>query len=266
MAASTLFVDDRGGSLGRQAVEEHIYQPLKRMNLPVELTRLEYGDFAFEGRGPEDRPLSIGIELKRLQDLATSIRNGRLAGHQLPGLTGRDSVFDAAWLVIEDHWKTNAIGEIVLYHGKRVGWRPLKGMMTASVLHKKVLTYELRGGLHVRYTNTRHDTLRFIHDLYRWWTDKSMDAHSSHVSVHRPYSYLAMSDFRETVSRFPGIGIKTSLAVEQRFHGSLREAVNATVSDWAEIETVDRSGKRRRLGSAVAARIVAFCRGAQEET
>lgn len=259
--AFTLLIDDRGGSLGREAVEAQIYRPLVKLGIPAEIIRLPYGDFAFEGRGPEDSSLNIGIELKRLQDLATSIRSGRLAGHQLPGLTGEHAAFDVAWLVVEGWWKTSAGGQVLTYHGRKLGWRPLKGRLMTSEMQKKLLTYEMRGGLHVRYTNTRDDTLRFIADLFHWWTDKAMDQHTSHIAVHRPLQYAQISDFREVVSRFPGVGLKTSLPVEQRFGGSLQAACNAPVNDWAGITTTDRQGKTRRLGVRTAERIVAFVKG-----
>ena len=241
-----ILIDNRVGSADLAA-------PLKQMGLPVELTHLEYGDLAFEGKGEGGRALDIGIELKRLGDLVGSLRSGRLAGHQLPGLRG---CFDHIWLIVEGRWRRNAAGQIVINRG-----RPLPGGMSASELEKHILTLELCGGCHVRYTPTRRDTLHFIAALVRWWQDKSLDRHTTHLAIHTPASFLPISDFRATVSRLPGIGLKASAAVESYFSGSLRRAVNASVEEWAAIQTIDTKGKPRRLGTAVAARIVDFCKG-----
>lgn len=259
--SSVLFVDDRGGSEGREAIERDLAAPLERLGLPVEIVRLPFGDVAFEGRGPGDEAIQVGIELKRLQDLATSIRTGRLAGHQLPGLTGEHAAFDVAWLVVEGQFRTDRVGRLQTYHGRHTGWQPLKGGMLTSEMQKKLLTYELKGGLHVRCCNLRDDTVRFVADLYRWWCDKAFDAHTSHVAIHRPMHLQGISDFREVVARLPGVGLTTSLAVERHFGGSLRRAVNASVAEWARVETIDKHGHHRSLGTKRAEAIVAFCRG-----
>jgi ERCC4-type nuclease len=153
------------------------------------------------------------------------------------------------------------VGRLQTYHGRRTGWQAIKGGMRTSEMHKKVLTLELRGGLHVRFTNSRDETCRFVHDLYRWFTDKAFDAHSSHVAVHRPLHLQRLSDFRETVARFPGVGAAVSLAVEMHFGASLRRAVCASVAEWATVQTTDATGHPRRLGTKTAEKIVAFCRG-----
>lgn len=259
--SSVLFVDDRGGSEGREAIERDLAAPLGRTGLPVEIVRLPFADLAFEGRGPGDEPVQIGIELKRIQDLTTSIRTGRLAGHQLPGLTGENAAFDLAWLVVEGQSRTDRTGRLQTYHGRRLGWQVVKGGMHTSELQKTLLTLELKGGLHVRHCNLRDDTVRFIADLYHWWTDKAFDAHTSHVAVHRPMHLQGISDFREVVARLPNVGLSTSLAVEEHFQSSLRRAVTASVAEWAAVATTDRNGHQRRLGTKAAERIVAFCRG-----
>lgn len=247
-----IFVDDRSGS-------KDLVQPLHAFNVPVEMTRLDTGDVCFIGRGVEGAAVSIGIERKRLDssDFVQSMRTGRLAGEQLPKMLGPDGAFDYAWLIVEGRWKTDSFGRLITHQNR--GWKPT-GMQT-SEMQKHLLTLEMCGGLHVRFTETRDDTVHCVVDLYHWWTDKDLDKHSSHRQVHRPHGFLRLSDFRETVSRFPGVGITTSAAVEERFGGSLKRAVNATVDDWAGVTTKDRAGKTRRLGIKTAERIVHWMRG-----
>lgn len=110
-------------------------------------------------------------------------------------------------------------------------------------------------------TPTRHDTLRFLVSAYRWWTDRALDQHTSHLAPQRAGGFLPVSEFRRTVMVFPGVGLKSSRAVEEAFKGSLRRACQASVEEWAGIATKDKQGRTKRLGNKVAAEIVAFIRG-----
>ena len=250
-----LFCDNRIGS-------KDLADPLRKMGLEVELTRLDYADVAFEGKGNEGRPVFTGVELKKLPDLITSLRDGRLAGHQALGLV---SSYDYRWLLAEGQYKPDKHGQLLVPN--KHGWAPAPGSMTVSELEKRILTMELLGGLRVRHTQSRFGTLHFIAALYRWFTDTSMDRHTTHIVDHEPQGLIQLSDFRRAVMKWPGIGTRTSAAVEKHFmvqstkQASIRAAANATVEEWTEITTMDRKGKPRRLGTKVAQQIVRFCRG-----
>lgn len=246
-----ILVDDRVGSVD-------LIKPLNDSGLQASKTRLEFGDVAFTGLGAADTILDIGLELKTINDLVGSLRSGRLAGHQLPGLR---QTYDHTWLLVEGLWRHDTSGRLVTYQGKTRGWCPIPGRMTASELEKQVLTLELCGGLHVRYLPSRRDTIRFVGSLYHWWADTALDRHTSHLVAHTAPTIVPISDFRQTVMRFPGVGYKTSLAVEQLFGGSLRKAINASLDEWASVTTVTDKGQARRLGVKVATDIVNFCKG-----
>ena len=246
-----LLVDDRVGSRA-------LLKPLTDAGLPTTMTRLDFADIAFQGKGPNGSALDIGVELKTLSDLVGSLRSGRLAGHQLPGLSQQ---YDYTWLIIEGMWRHNELGQVVTYRGKSQGWIPIPGRMSASELEKQVLTLECCGGLHVRYTNSRADTVRFVGNLFRWWTDQALDGHTSHLAVHTAPTIVPVSDFRQAVMRWPHIGFKVSKAVERTFGGSIRAASHASVDQWARIETITTAGQSRRLGQKAATEIVAFLEG-----
>lgn len=247
-----IFVDRRVGS-------KDLLAPLQRLGLDAELVELEYADIAFSGLGAKGTTLDIGVELKTLGDLVGSLRSGRLAGHQLPGLRAQ---YEHAWLVVEGQWRADEQGQVITYQGQARGWRPLPGKMRASEFEKQVLTLELCGGLHVRYTNSRIDTVRFVSNLYRWWTDQAFDHHTSHLAVHEPPTLVPISAHRAAFTRLPGIGIRSSRAVADHFHNSLRLAARAPISEWADIAVVDESkGTSRRIGTATAERIDRFLDG-----
>lgn len=243
-----LLVDSRAGS-------RDLVKPLAKVLGvdKVEETTLDFGDVAFTGRGVNDTPIDIGIEHKQLADIVACCRDGRFAGHQLPGMR---KMYDFCWLMIEGQWSADAAGLITTYQGPHRGWRPLPGKMRASEFEKHVLTFEMCGGVHVRYTNTRADSVRAIVDLYRWFTDKPMDMHTSHLAAHQPAVLGPVSDFRRAVMSWPGIGAKFSKAVEKRFKGNLKDAVMLNTAEWAEIE---HDG--RRFGEVNAAKLTKFLRG-----
>lgn len=251
-----ILVDSRQGS-------EDLTEPLRRMGLDAQTTTLPFGDLCFEGKGNGTDIVDVGIELKKVHtgDLESSLRSGRLSGHQLPGLVGPKGAYEYAWLIVEGQWRTDSAGKVVIYKGPKKGWQPLHSQMTTQELERRLLTLEMCGGLHVRCTNTRRDTLQFIAHLYRWFRDKPLDGHGSHLEVHTPHSFLQVSDFRAAVQRYPGIGPRMSLAVEKEFKGSLLEAAQATAERWSRIATVDKSGKQKKLGLATATKVYQFIRG-----
>jgi ERCC4-type nuclease len=253
-----ILVDRRVGS-------KELAVPLEKAGLPVfrnkdkSLPELDFGDVAFSGRGTKGSSVDISIELKTLTDFVGSVRSGRLAGHQLPGLR---AAYDHAWLVIEGRWHTDDKGNVVTWQGQSRGLRPLPGNMSASELEKHVLTFELCGGLHTRYTNSRQDTVRFIANLYRWWTDQALDHHTSHMAVHDQPTLVPISPWRHAFCKLPGIGVKSSKAVAEHFENSLARAACAGVTEWSNIEVHDEStGKTRRLGVSTAERITRFMSG-----
>ncbi len=233
-----LLVDSRAGS-------QELVAPLKQLQLSVCETTLEFGDVAFTSKDAGD----VGIEFKKLEELVQSLRSGRLVGHQLIGMR---AAYDFCWLVVEGEWRHDKDG-FVCTRGRK-GWAPIRGKMTASELEKQLLTLQLKGGMHVRFTENRAASLRVIANLYRWFTDGDFDAHRSHLAIYRPEPITPISDFRQIISGIPGVGFRASLAAEKKFK-TVRRAMRASIQEWADLTTTDDKGKTRRLGEKVAGRI-----------
>jgi len=252
-----ILIDSRAGS-------KELVKPLAAMGLPVEETMLDYGDLAFLGRGENGKKVFVGIEHKKLPDLVQSLTNDRLAGHQLPGMLG---MFDRCWLIVEGEWDHDPEGRVTMFKAKRKrSSKRLRGSPLAVALEQRLLTLEIRGGLHVRCCPTQHDTVRFLCGLYRFWTDKDLDEHKSHLAIHAPDLdrglLIPMSDFRRVIAQIPCIGLRTSAAVEKYFwdadknEGSFRRMMLATEAEWAEIETInEKTLKPRRIGASRAKQI-----------
>lgn len=224
-----------------------LWDDLKHTSLPIEQSSLEGGDLMFLGKGPEGKEVTVGVEFKKIRDLLSSLRSGRLQGVQLDKL----QQYDFRFLLYEGEWRHDDHGRVTLRSGYR-DWKVAKGGWSASELDKRLLGLALRRGVHVQQTITRRDTVRWLESLYRDFTDAEWDDHTSHIGVHSPTTLQTISDFRSAVMRFPGIGIKTSKAVESHFRGSLRKAVRARASEWQKIDGVGAKG---------AAKIDAFLEG-----
>lgn len=239
-----MFVDSRVGS-------KMLAPKLRQAGLPVTVTRLEYGDVAFQGQPTRGTVPDIGIEFKTLGDLVSSLRTNRLAGHQLVGLR---QAYDVAYLVVEGVLAVDTRGHLFSQSGRQ-SFRSLH--MSASELLKRVLTLHHNGGLIPWFTTRRRETILVLEALYRFWTDKSLDEHTSHIAIHEPPTLVTISEFRQAVCKWPGVGLEWSRAVEQTFGGSIRRAVVAPERDWSEM-CIQKADKRRRFGHTAAKRVREF--------
>jgi ERCC4-type nuclease len=151
-------------------------------------------------------------------------------------------------LLIEGEYRTGDDGLVALRAGRSL-WKPAPERVYSSELSKTLIGLPLRAGTLVWETRTRHDTIAWITNLYRNWTDKPWDAHTSHIAVYRPPTLVPISNKRITFSTIPGIGIKTSKVVEAYFRGNVRRAANAPPHEWSKIDGI---------GPKTAERIVAY--------
>lgn len=252
-AITPLYVDTAVGS-------NQLEPDLLAMGLPVEMRSMEFGDVVFTGRGEGGAPLYIGIELKMISELVGSLTTKRFQGHQLLGLC-RD--FDRRYLLIEGDYHHDERGRVL-----GATMRPMKGAPSALALEQEVLNMQTRGGLWVRHTTGRRDTLRFIHAAYRYWTDKDLDQHKSHLALYAPDLDKGLltppTDFRKALAAIlPGVSYTVSKAVEDHVGGRstslqerLRRLLAMSYSDWANLAIVDGKGKSRRFGETRAAAIL----------
>lgn len=240
---------------------KELVDPMRSLGVPVDACHLDFGDVAFMGRGEGGAPLYVGIEFKKVGELVGSLITKRFQGHQLLGMTEH---FDRRYLLIEGDYHSDAAGRMTTWTGKYKGasWKPTPGAMPALTFDQECINLETRGGLWVKNVTTRQDTLRWLLACYRYWTDKDLDEHKSHLSIYAPDLDKGLlsppSDFRKLVHIvLPGIGFKTSKMVEDHvgegktLRQQMHALLNMTEAEWAEIDT---GGKR--LGSARAKKIM----------
>lgn len=239
-----ILVDPRAGS-------RELVAPLMKAGLPVEEETLDFGDIAFRGRGEGGVPLLVGLEHKKLPDLVQSLNSDRLVGHQLRGMV---ETYDRPHLIIEGDWDHDKTGRVVVFGGLKGRRVPLKGAPLAAVLEQRILTLETRGGLRVRWTRNQKETVRYVSALFRFWNDRDLDQHRSHLAVHSPdldrALKIPLSLKRMVAAQLPGIGFERSRAVDTYFK-SIWSMVNASEKEWMQIEGI---------GKTLAKRLVAACR------
>jgi ERCC4-type nuclease len=232
--------------LDRRIGSSDLYAPLRAFGLPVELTTLESADVAWLGRGPEEEPVPIGVEIKRVGDLLTSITTGRLAGYQLPKLINE---YRHAWLLIEGQYRSGAEGLLETKQG--TVWAPHalgRSPWTYREVEGFLTTLEVRAGVHVRRAWNRGETAALIVALYKWWTGKGYDEHRAHQAMYSPVADAGLlykpSLARRVAAELPGIGIGKSGAVADRFK-TVRTMVGASEAEWMDVPGIGKTLARR---------------------
>ena len=136
---------------------------------PVEHCTMDYGDVMFVGDGPNG-PMTVGLEVKTLNDVLNCIETGRFTGHQLPGLK---QTYDVVYLAIvgeyRSDWETGSL-QIKLNKGNGSFWWSVKtGKREWS--HYEFMAWltmvELGWGIRVRESKDMKDLSRTLVEMYK---------------------------------------------------------------------------------------------------
>jgi ERCC4-type nuclease len=203
------------------------------------ITKLEYGDFSFMGNGPGGMPVAVGVERKKIRELAGDLATHRFTGHQLPGLL---SSYFMVYLVVEGQWGADESGRLVGGHGH---WqRPVEcgnRLFMASEIDKFLTTLDTLVGVRIRISKSQMETVRVIQGLYSWWNGKEWEEHHSHLAM-PPHPVLLRRPtlMRAIAACFPNIGWKKSGEVEEYFNGSIKRMMEANEKEWGNIPGVGK--------------------------
>lgn len=228
-----IYVDSRVGS-------KELLSLFKR---PAELGRLEYGDVCFVGKR-DNMPVMVGVERKTVADFLNGLLNGRTVGHQLRGLLNN---YNIVYIVVEGLWRSSKEGTLEVV--RRRGWEPLRfgdRLFSASLLYNHLNTLEMLGGVYVRTTRGRQDTVDLIEALEAWWS-VGPEAHTSHLAIdtvqpaqRTPDHKLRMRRPDTTVriaAQLPHVGQQRCWDVAAHF-GSVRAMANASVAEWKSLPRI----------------------------
>ncbi len=239
-----ILVDYRDGS-------KDLIAPMTKVGLPVESADLNSGDVAWIGRGEKGKATWIGIEHKKLPDLLQSLRSNRL-NEQVRKMV-KDYRF--RYLFVEGELRTDTRGMLMQRAGWRREWTPIPGAASSAEVFKRLYVLQLQYGLTPIYVPNQAMAVKHIEFLYRVWTDQDLDQHKSHLGIYEPPAIIEPSEFVRSVRAWPECGLKVAHAAQGVFR-SVRRAANASAAQWAALETEDTNGKRRKVGSSTADKIV----------
>ncbi len=227
-----IFLDHRTGSV-------ELLPYLRQLHVPVDITTLEFGDAAFEGKGPGGHVL-IGLERKTLHDFLQCIDDSRYAGHQRPGMA---AFYNHSYLIIEGKWTvgTPPYYAGVLLEQKKEGWVPLR-YRTQRVMYAKLRRYLFSvglGGVQILYTQDKFHTAQDIVEAYHYW-QKPWEGHTSLRETHKlnlPTLQRRPSLTRLWASAIDGIGVQKGEDAERLFRSPLELAM-ADEAAWLKVPHV----------------------------
>ena len=228
----TVYIDDRAGS--KELIR---FQPLKDTG---ELCRLNSGDAAFTGNGP-DGDVIVGVEVKSIFDLIGSIRTGRLQGTQIPRMVAE---FDVCWLLYYGCYRPAVRGNDLQINrgGKWKGYRLGKQKVPYGYVEGFLLTLSASGVLVKRVSDPR-EAAAWIGVLHRWY-GKRWDQHKGMRTFDNSRAITEMPEMDPGVllrarvaSQLPGVGFERAMAVGRHF-GSVTEMVGASEEEWAQVEGI----------------------------
>jgi ERCC4-type nuclease len=232
-----ILVDNREGS--KELVN---YSPLDECGL---LCRLESGDACFSGNGPRG-DLAVGVEVKSVLDLISSMNTGRLQATQVPAMLEQ---YDVTWLLVYRRFTVGKSGELLIATGSE--WRPQylgSKPMPYGYLEGHLTTLTM-AGVHVKCVSDVAEAAWWLGVLARWYAKpwknhKSLQTFDRSRSVSPQPMDKEMRDpitlmIAEMASHLPTVGYKRAVAVAKHF-GSVVDMVNATEEQWAEVEGVGK--------------------------
>jgi len=222
------------------------------------LGRLDFGDAMLTGHGPDGSTISVGVEVKSVSDLLSSISTGRLGGHQIPGML---RTFDYSWLLVYGVVRPGHDGSLEV-RGKGKSWRKFhigKRAVPWSYLEGFLLTATMTSGLKFKHVYDYNEAARWIAVLDHW-LEKPWENHkglsvfdTSGTTAVLPESDPVEAQIAKTAASLPNIGWDRAWKAARHFD-SVIDMVTAPESGWKEIagigpviaKTVTTAIKRKR--------------------
>ena len=189
----------------------------------------------------------MGIELKTLGDLLSSLKSGRLGGRQIPGIV---HYYDVPYLMIHSLMRaeprTGILQQMIRRRGEKKGrWRDvrIKGEgWTYDHLWRWLWSIEIQSGVRIRTCSSEFEACLQLVAIHHSWM-KPWDGHKS-LKVFDSSGCPPLADRRSLTLRWakelPNIGWTKAAAVAARFD-SPWEMANAEVEELMEAKGVGKT-------------------------
>jgi len=208
---------------------------IHRIGVKAEMTQLEYGDAMFEGNGPDDKTIDIGIERKTLGDMLNCIDDARYVQHQRPGML---AMYRYNYLFLEGIWKPDIDTGYLLELVGSMNWRPPRGY-TKHVLYSKLFRYinsiQLAGTPVICTRDLDHTAFNIV-ELYRYFM-KKWDQHTSLLETQKlniPHLDGKPSLTRRWAEELEGVGGKLGREAGKAFANPFALA-SADEDEWLKV-------------------------------
>lgn len=245
MNAQPLMIDDRAGSC-----ELVRYEPVRSLG---ELCRLDSGDVALAGNGPDGATL-IGVEVKSIWDLVSSMNTGRLQATQLPALV---ETYEVPWLLYYGSYRAGRDNRLEIRSGK--GWREFRlGTRPVPYGYLESFLFDCSSlGVRIKHAYDIEEACAWLGVLHRWWS-KPWTAHKGMRTLDHSHDLGLMPEMdgptrlrAKVAAQLPGVGFERALAAANHFE-SVCSMVCADADEWAKV-----SG----IGKVIAKAVVEAMRG-----
>jgi ERCC4-type nuclease len=238
-----VLIDDRGGATARSS-EDHYPTVLSSLLPNSVLTRLDSGDVAFSGAND----ITIGIELKKVNDALSCIYSSRLSDVQLPAMA---QAYDVRYLIVEELYRAEP-GTGVLQR-----WRPFKSekdvkcgrwqdavgggrnRVTYSTFELWLHSMSELGHARLERTADVEATAALIQSLYVWWNREDHKSFNVMFSGADTEALTRPDLKRRLAAQLPGVGWVRSKAVANYFQ-TARAMFMSSPDEW---ESIDGIGK-----------------------
>lgn len=230
-----ILLDSRGGQ--NQDYINTLIGHVRKIGVSIETTQLQFGDVAFEGKGP-DGTIMVGIELKKLHDILNCIDDSRYNMQRI----GMKNMYQVSALYVEGHWKPHD-GNGLLMEGFNGGvsfgyCKHRTGRPMYAKLRRYLYSVSLSGVLvcHTRDAfHTAYDICELFHYFQKKWQDHTSLLETQKLNI--PQLARKPTLVRKWAADLSDVGVKLSMEAERHFRKPITLAT-ADESEWLKLPGV----------------------------
>lgn len=215
-----------------------ILTDIRRLGVKADAQPLAYGDYCFEGNGPNGT-ISVGVERKTLHDMLNCIDDSRYSGHQRIGMK---SMYTLSVLMVEGHWKPHDnTGYLMEGFSGGINYGYCKHN-SSRILYAKLYRYLISVSLSGVIVDRSRDPFNTAYSICEWYHyfQKSWAQHTALREL--PKVAVPTLNSRPSLTRkwafdIEGIGAKKSEIAAQMFKTPIALA-NADEQEWLRVPGV----------------------------
>jgi len=205
------------------------------------LSTLEFGDVALTGHGPNSSTISVGVEVKSVDDLLQSIGNGRLAGTQIPGML---KLYDYSWLAVHGSIRPSTNNYLEIYkYGKWRNYEIGQTPVPYSYLEGFMFTLQMMSPVKVKWCYDLEEVATWV-AVYDRWLSKPWEKHRGLTVFDKSRENLAPvgadpveAQIAKTAASIPGLDWVRGWNAAKHFD-SVEQMMDAGADEWQQIKGI----------------------------